>query len=67
MSDCGNGCYEVGGEWIAENPDCPVHGNPPPTEVEVLALEAQALLAKRLLHPIEVEAFLRKVAALKSP
>ena len=23
---CEYQCYEVGGPWIAENPDCPVHG-----------------------------------------
>jgi len=23
---CGYQCHEVGGPWIAENPDCPVHG-----------------------------------------
>ena len=26
MSDCGYDCHQVGGPWIAENPDCPVHG-----------------------------------------
>ena len=20
-------CYKVGGPWIAEDPDCPIHGN----------------------------------------
>ena len=23
---CGYQCHGVGGPWIAENPDCPVHG-----------------------------------------
>ncbi len=23
---CEHGCYEIGGEWIMENPRCPVHG-----------------------------------------
>lgn len=23
---CGYQCHEVGGPWIAENPDCPIHG-----------------------------------------
>ena len=23
---CEYQCYEVGGPWIAENPNCPVHG-----------------------------------------
>lgn len=23
---CEHGCFEVGGEWIAENPACPEHG-----------------------------------------
>lgn len=25
MSDCGYECHRVGGPWIAENPDCPIH------------------------------------------
>lgn len=24
---CEYQCYEKGGPWIAENPDCPVHGH----------------------------------------
>lgn len=24
--NCGYQCYEIGGPWIAENPNCPVHG-----------------------------------------
>lgn len=23
---CGHECYMVGGPWISENPNCPVHG-----------------------------------------
>ena len=23
---CGHQCHQVGGPWIAENPDCPIHG-----------------------------------------
>jgi hypothetical protein len=23
---CEYQCHEIGGPWIAENPDCPVHG-----------------------------------------
>lgn len=26
MSDCGHQCHTIGGPWIAENPDCPIHG-----------------------------------------
>lgn len=26
MSRCGYQCHEIGGPWIAENPDCPIHG-----------------------------------------
>lgn len=25
MSDCGFHCYEIGGGFIAENPECPIH------------------------------------------
>jgi len=24
---CQHQCYEIGGPWIAENPDCPEHGS----------------------------------------
>ena len=24
--NCGHQCYEIGGPWIAEDPNCPVHG-----------------------------------------
>jgi len=24
--DCGHHCHEIGEPWIAENPDCPIHG-----------------------------------------
>ena len=23
---CAYGCHQIGGPWIAENPDCPIHG-----------------------------------------
>ena len=23
--DCGYECHQIGGPWIAENPDCPIH------------------------------------------
>jgi hypothetical protein len=23
---CGYQCHEIGGPWISENPECPVHG-----------------------------------------
>ena len=26
LSDCGRGCYVIGGPWIDRDPDCPVHG-----------------------------------------
>ena len=26
MSDCERQCYVIGGPWLAEDPDCPVHG-----------------------------------------
>lgn len=24
--NCKHGCFDIGGPWIAEDPDCPVHG-----------------------------------------
>ena len=24
---CAYRCHEIGGPWIAENPDCPIHGH----------------------------------------
>ena len=26
MPDCDRECYTIGGPWIAEDPDCPIHG-----------------------------------------
>ena len=23
--ECGHDCYTIGGPWIAENPNCPIH------------------------------------------
>jgi len=24
--DCGHQCHQIGGPWIAEDPNCPIHG-----------------------------------------
>ena len=29
---CEYQCYEIGGPWIAENPNCPIHGPNAPKE-----------------------------------
>jgi hypothetical protein len=30
MNECAYHCFEIGGGYIAENPDCPVHGRDKP-------------------------------------
>ena len=48
---CGNHCYEIGGPWISENPDCPIHG----TEARLAekAREAEALVQEDKLRVLE--------------
>lgn len=41
---CAYQCHEIGGPYIAENPDCPVHG------VEAQRLEAEAEELRRLVR-----------------
>ena len=57
--NCGHRCHEIGGPWIAEDPDCPVHG------VEALRLakirEAEECQAQR-----ERDALLQRVAQLEA-
>jgi hypothetical protein len=46
MSTCGHHCHEVGGPWIAEDPDCPVHGShaqEEEAEVDFLREELEAV------------------------
>lgn len=31
---CGYQCHEIGGPWIAENPDCPIHSREAVAEQE---------------------------------
>lgn len=32
-SNCGRECFIIGGPWISEDPDCPVHGRDAPKPV----------------------------------
>lgn len=34
--ECGYRCHEIGGPWIAENPDCPIHGKNADALLDVL-------------------------------
>lgn len=49
-------CYQVGGRFIAEDPDCPIHGSPYPMyihldEYRALQRENETLRkAARLIH-----------------
>ncbi len=36
-------CYKIGGPWIAEDPDCPVHGRDAQWEREQRETERQSL------------------------
>lgn len=36
-------CYKIGGPWIAEDPDCPVHGTEAQRERERQELEWETL------------------------
>lgn len=36
-------CYRVGGKFIAEDPDCPVHGADAQREAEIASQEKQNL------------------------
>lgn len=40
---CQYQCYEVGGPWIAENPDCPVHGHEAQAEQNARQWEKERL------------------------
>lgn len=44
---CGYQCFEIGGPWISENPDCPFHGT------EAKAREAQALAQEDKIRVLE--------------
>jgi hypothetical protein len=51
-------CYKIGGPWIAEDPDCPVHGRDAQMRKQ-WADEEQASLNER------IEELERRVAALE--
>lgn len=40
--NCASQCYVIGGPWIAEDPDCPVHGH----EAQRLERERDARIAE---------------------
>ena len=56
-------CYKVGGPFIAEDPDCPVHGWAAQREQEERQRESQAL-EDRLAHLEAEVAKLRVVLAM---
>ena len=51
---CGYQCHEVGGPWIAENPDCPIHNHEAVAERERAETEQYALLQRieKLEQPV---------------
>lgn len=55
---CGNHCYEIGGPWIQEDPNCPVHG----TEARAAERQREAELAEKDARIEELE---KRVAALE--
>jgi hypothetical protein len=48
---CGYQCHEIGGPWIAENPDCPVHGREGVARRE--EEEAQMAEVNRLIEALQ--------------
>lgn len=43
---CGYQCHEIGGPWIAENPDCPIHSREAVEEQEREERERQQLVER---------------------
>lgn len=44
--DCDRECYRIGGPWIAEDPNCPVHGYEAVREREEREAAERALLSR---------------------
>lgn len=63
--NCANRCYEAGGPWISEDPNCPIHG----TEAQRLVGERDAVeLAWREVtaeHTAQLEAQEQRIARLE--
>ena len=57
MSNCGYQCYIIGGPYISENPDCPVHG----TEARNRERQHDIMMAK--IHTILQDVWYRQVSA----
>ena len=55
---CAYQCHEVGGPWIAENPDCPIHSREAVAEREAAEDEHRSLVER-------IEELERKVAELQ--
>lgn len=54
---CDYQCHEIGGPWIAENPDCPIHG----TEAQA---RDRAEYARQAEEAAAMEALLKVIADL---
>lgn len=58
-------CYQIGGPWIAEDPDCPIHGDEARSqaakaaslEYEVERLAAEVVCLTRRLEALERAVF----------
>ena len=51
---CPYQCHEVGGPWIAENPDCPIHGRDAQAE-ESIQDRVKSHLHERIANAQTVE------------
>lgn len=62
---CAYGCHEIGGPWIAENPDCPVHGAEGHRQEEEVVAERAATEDRIQELEAAVEALNGKLEAVK--
>lgn len=61
---CPNHCYEVGGPWIEEDPNCPVHGTEAQRRDRQLAEEGEIEAARVKTQDERITALEALVAAL---
>lgn len=52
-------CYKIGGPWIAEDPDCPVHGQEAVAERDKIETRLSALEAELRLSEYRTEEQIR--------
>ena len=64
---CGFQCFEIGGPWIAENPDCPIHGSDGVGgDVQNLLDEVSSLKKENIAMKNKMTEMAEKQAAMQS-